>query len=592
MNNFKLPAICIFMLLVIIGCSDDNISQVPDEVQPDIIVNDVSASILGSLQDENGLPITEAIVRCQSCRPVQEVTVDRKGDFRFLDITNEGESAYLTITAEGKFDGFRRLGLVTDRVNFTRIQLQDKTITSQLNTDTEARVTLSNEAAVTLPENGIVDSQGQSYQGNYNVSFQWIDPTSENLNLNMIGDLSAITNDGESTGLSTYGMLQVELESLDGEPLNLGVDAMATLEFPIPESLKANAPAEIQLWSYDEANGYWIEEGVATNQDDKYITQVSHFSTWNVDVSVESVIICGKLGINTSVDIDAPFLEVALTGESFQSIGGWLSDNGSFRFFNAPADELLTLEIFDFAGELIESIELGPYAPGKIEIGTILLDPADVVDIIEISGSLVDCDGVIIEDGYIAVEYGFDTYLFPLAGNGDFLISLPSVENFQAIVYGIDVDGIRTSAPSFVSTQTLINDLGTIMACSEEAEAYFLLNYHFDTGDPQDQGALISFDQDELYYAIQHNQYRIKFGSIFSEHFTAVTPTAILGESYRVAFGSSISPEFPFEAVGITIEYTELGEERGVGGFDYIQGFIRANSQEHVIEGSFRLNSI
>ena len=57
----------------------------------------------------------------------------------------------------------------------------------------------------------VVDASGIAYNGTVNVAMTWIDPTAPNLGSIVMGDLRGITTAGVERGLSTYGMLGVEL---------------------------------------------------------------------------------------------------------------------------------------------------------------------------------------------------------------------------------------------------------------------------------------------------------------------------------------------------------------------------------------------
>jgi ABC-type sulfate transport system permease subunit len=100
----------------------------------------------------------------------------------------------------------------------------------------------------------------------------------------MPGNLTGITINNEQKILQTYGMIAVEMEGSSGEALNIAGSKQATISFPIPSAMLANAPATIPLWHFDETIGVWKEEGTATKQGNAYVGVVTHFSFWNCDV--------------------------------------------------------------------------------------------------------------------------------------------------------------------------------------------------------------------------------------------------------------------------------------------------------------------
>ncbi|HYG17116.1 MAG TPA: carboxypeptidase-like regulatory domain-containing protein, partial [Bacteroidia bacterium] len=144
---------------------------------------------------------------------------------------------------------------------------------------------LSNGAGVKFNPRTIKNSNGALHTGNVRVSIVHIDPADENFS-RMIpgGDLRAFTMDGDEVQLYSYGMLNIELHDDAGNLLNLADNTFATLTFPVPATMLANAPAAIPLWYFDENKGIWIEAGSAELKNNKYIGYVSHFTTYNVDV--------------------------------------------------------------------------------------------------------------------------------------------------------------------------------------------------------------------------------------------------------------------------------------------------------------------
>ena len=354
------------------------------------------------------------------------------GSFQFLNVEVRGSSAYLNVESIGKFDGFRRFGILDGRSNYTVISLIDKISSGRVSAQERVVVDdINSNAVITLPANGIVNSSGQTYTGDYNVFLSWINPEFQDLNLRMVGDLSAIDADGELVGLSTFGMLQVELEAIDGSDLNLAEGSSAILEFPLSQQLSVNAPLEIPLWNYDEENGYWLEEGSAFLDDNMYVGEVSHFSTWNVDIKVDPVDICGSI-VSGNIEDDLPYFQLELSGNNFQGVGGWLCDDGSFRFLNVPSDQSVTLEVFNYCNEVIETIELGPYDSGKVTLEPIVIDDDVDINIVQVSGNAIDCNDLALTAGVVVIDLDVSTYSFPINPDGSFNVRFPTCGEFQA----------------------------------------------------------------------------------------------------------------------------------------------------------------
>ena len=109
------------------------------------------------------------------------------------------------------------------------------------------------------------------------------------------------------SAMETYGMLSVNLFSPAGEQLNINPDFPATLTFPVDVSTP-NAPTEIPLWYFDEAVGYWKEQGIATKVGNQYIAEVTHFTWWNCDLPLDYVTVC--FTVNGSITLSNHKIEI------------------------------------------------------------------------------------------------------------------------------------------------------------------------------------------------------------------------------------------------------------------------------------------
>jgi len=574
-----------FLIIILASCSDDTlILQEPEVTFPDP-VELIESNLLGSVEDESGLPVSDALVTCITCVPTQEVLTDDKGDFQFLNAEVKGGSAYLTVNSAEKFDGFRRVALLEDRFNYTRVLLKEKVSLGRLTASQGGDLSDNNGALISLSANGIVDADGQSYSGDYDVFMSWIVPTSEDLNLRMVGDLSAMDSEGELVGLSTFGMLQVELEAPNGSELNLSEGSTAALEFPVPQSIRTNAPTEIPLWNYDEANGYWVEEGIAVLDGDKYVGEVSHFSTWNVDIKIDPVDICGSIVTNETKN-GLSYFQVKLGGDSFQGTGGWLCDDGSFRFINVPSGEVLSLDILNYCGELIETINLGPYEAGKVDLDPITISDDTEVTFVNLTGNAVDCNDVALTEGFVTIDLENDSYSFPIELDGSFDVSFPTCGEFEATVQVFNTVDLTASISIAISDQTLDYNLENIQACDTLSEEYFYYKHvNLDTQEglvinPID----ISYTLNQGSYVLNLNDrpWRVSLFLVFDdipEENTEQSGTLI------IQYPSSFS-----DFGDVSIRITSVGPIISPFVYEYIEGTFEASENgTNFINGTFRV---
>lgn len=259
------------------------------------------SGLTGVVVDINGIPVSGATIRIDN----QEVTSTATGTFKIADIQLSDKRYVVTCSKTGYFTQQRALlrpDAGTARMQFT---LHTKEITHTINAQNGGAAALNDGSKVDIPASGVVTPDGSNYTGPVRMSVVHLDPSDEDFPLRVPGgDLRAIREDASEVMLYSYGMMQVEMESEDGERLQLKAGKPATLTITIPQEQQATAPATIPLWYYDEAAGIWKEEGIAARQGNKYVGTVKHFSSWNVDApkpfaKVKGCIFgpCGGLGM-------------------------------------------------------------------------------------------------------------------------------------------------------------------------------------------------------------------------------------------------------------------------------------------------------
>lgn len=142
-----------------------------------------------------------------------------------------------------------------------------------------------------LPSNNIVDSAGKSYAGSVVAEVTVYDLVSPNEQGNELlatpGDFTAVNAAGENKTLESYGMVQINLLTPSGADLQLG-SSSAVIRLPVQSlGTPPEIGDEISAWSYDEAQGKWVEEAVGTvaEFEGELVWEFSapHFSTWNCD---------------------------------------------------------------------------------------------------------------------------------------------------------------------------------------------------------------------------------------------------------------------------------------------------------------------
>ncbi len=447
----------ILILMIFSSCRDNFIdTSVGDKMFDDPVVL-VETSINGRIIGEDNAPL-------------QDVLVDVEGETTFTDengfFTVEGEfnknGSYIKASKNGYFIGAKVVNPHVGTITFTQIKLLTMELTGTIQSSTGGSVTTSDNASVVFPANSIADQSGNAYNGPVDVFVKWIDPSSDQIDSEMPGDLRAINSDDEGVQLATYGMVAVELRGSAGQELNMADNTEAELTFPLPSEYQGIAPSSIPLWSFNEDTGYWEEEGTATLQDGSYVGQVSHFSFWNCDAPFPLVVVSGT--VETENGTPAGFVQLEITVDGIGTRYGYTDSEGNFSG-KMPKNQVLNIVAKDYCGEVLFEGNYGPYTEDT-DIGTITI-PA--INTTTISGNLVNCAGSAVTNGYAFIEYDYFAYNMPIDDQGAFMSELFLCQSVDAIVKGYDLDEFKVSEPIEVTTTGTV-DLGTIEVCDEITE--------------------------------------------------------------------------------------------------------------------------
>ena len=477
LNLLPLVFVYFFLSLLIFSCAKDE--EIRSEEDPTTITfpeptEIITTSLYGRVVDIENNPIVGAKVTCVSCSTLQVISSDSTGNFLFKDIQNKGTSAFVTVENSDMFKGFRRFGVLPDRIQYTEIQMNKKIQIGELNSKVGGTLTSTDGSAVTLPANGIIDVNGNPYTGVVKVYIPWINPSSDNLSQNMIGDLSGVDNEGELMSLITFGMLVIELTDQDGNELNLLEDNEAELKFPIPADKISVAPETIALWHYDEENGYWVEESSADKEGNFYVGVVGHFSSWNVDQKVEGINVTGSVILgNNDENVPLPYFEVIVCSPNIGQIGGWLCDDGSFVFYNFPTDEAFEIKVKDYCGNIVYQENYEAQSE-DVDLGAIVLNP-NGVSTISFEGNAINCDLEPLENGLLVFEIGSRKFMLDIQDDGSFNIPVTVCDDFSVNFIITDLDNLSISENIQITDSDTDFKYPNIVVC-DEIDDFFYIN--------------------------------------------------------------------------------------------------------------------
>ncbi len=466
--------IWLFLVLVLAGCRKDvNTTTTTEHIpEPYIIegyeptVLNVTTSLRGLVQDENQQAVEGALVKMGTLT----TTTNKFGHFFFNNTTMNSKGQLVTVESPGYFPGSRRFFPTANTENRLTVELLDKNFNQSFNSSLGSdSIFLSGGGSLDFESNSIVDANGNLYTGTVNVAAKWLDPSAQQTLNQMPGNLQGVNTNNQEVALGTYGMVVVELEDNNGEPLNLADDKTATMTVPVPVSLLGTAPAQIPLWSYNESYGLWQEESSASLTNGSYVGEVSHFSFWNYDWPYEAVYFDARL-----VDVNGnPVTGLGVSINS-QNIGTGYSNSAIDGTVGGliPAGETLTLEVHDNNNcGVIFSKQIGPYS-SDISYGDISVAGSNIITT-TILGT-VNCNGGLLNDAVItASRNGAIDYYY--TNNAQFQFSYLdclTASNVEVKAYDLasGMEGPVHQVQGGIST-----NLGVIEACDTAIQSYISL---------------------------------------------------------------------------------------------------------------------
>ncbi len=459
MNSIKFKYIFFALLIAIAGCRKDEKTEVPTTITPDGDPTiEVVSGVTGLVTNEQGNPISNATVSVYN----RDVTTDENGVFY---VNNEGlrqVKSSVIVKKPGYFDGFKSFIPDVGRKSFIQIEMIDRGDPNSILSSEGGTVDIRGGAELSIPANAVVIKDGGSeYSGDVQVFTHWYDPTDPDLGISMPGNLLGMLEDESEVQLATYGMIAVELESPNGIALQLADNAKATLRFPVSDIL--NTPNSIPLWSFDESDLIWIQDGEAVLQDGFYIAEVSHFSFWNCDAPFPLIELEGRILDDGNPVINFP---VTITTDGLVSGQGYTDNRGVFRG-KVPKGENLLLTL-RHCGQTVLSHELGSFEADE-NIGTIDADLSTFIT--TVTGRMLDCDFEPLQSAYALLRSGEDVVqvITPIAdgssADGTFSAIVVGCESSNYTIQFVDPENLKSTGIMDISTSVEVNDFEDVRIC-------------------------------------------------------------------------------------------------------------------------------
>jgi hypothetical protein len=276
-----------------------------------------------------------------------------------------------------------------------------------------------------------IDADGNDYTGNVNVYAKFLDPTDDNYSRYAPGgdqfglfDSGSKSTMGDDVYLMSIGGMLIELTDDSGNLLNLSEnnDSTVTIDTPIPSVLQTMAPDTIDSWYIGGDMAYSSNEGSGRKEGGKYISQVSHFSFWSLEIPYSgSATIKGQVKDDSGNSI--PGIRVRV-GQSYA-----VTDNDGYYERIVPAG--ISGIIVEVMGIDFNSYSSSQYIQSSLSDGQIqtvditVTIPAGSMRVI--TGRLVNCSSTSIS-GNISASQGYSSNytVNTFTQDGTFSIVVPS----------------------------------------------------------------------------------------------------------------------------------------------------------------------
>lgn len=301
-----------------------------------------------------------------------------------------------------------------------------------------ASLVVDGQTLVELPANAFVTANGNPANGVITPTLTIIDPS---------GDAGVMPGNYEvrnpETGaislMESFGALDASFRDAAGNLLQLAPGTSATISIPMASRInEGTAPETVPLFYFDEASGYWVEEGEATlvEVDGQYFYRgtVTHFTTWNADRIYETVNLRGCVR-----DADNnPLANVRIVASGRDYIGQSTSYSDNTGAFVLPVRMNSSILLTSISGSQSDTVNI--FSTGTDSVIEACLRLAESSATITLTWG--------------ENPYDLDSHWFIPNAEGDFEYQVyfgNKTEEVNGVVFDLDVDDVTSFGPEVVT---------------------------------------------------------------------------------------------------------------------------------------------
>lgn len=301
-----------------------------------------------------------------------------------------------------------------------------------------ASLTANGNVIVELPANAFVTASGSAASGLITPTITVIDPSGDPGI--MPGNYEVRnTETGAINYIQSFGAVDIKFHDAEGNLLQLAANTSATISIPVAIGVDlATASATTPLFYFNEATGYWVQEGTATLVSESgrsfYRGTVTHFTTWNADRIYDTVNVRGC--VHNAINNPLGYVRVVSSGRDYIGQTTTYTDiNGEYSIPVRKSSAVLLTSISDVQSDTI-----------AVDSQTTDITRSDCLKLTEGSAIItltwgkdpVDLDShLFIPDPVTAVEYE--------------LYYNNKSEEVNGVVFDLDVDDVTSFGPEVVT---------------------------------------------------------------------------------------------------------------------------------------------
>lgn len=429
------------LLLVFTGCREegDLVTTTTGSIPPPVVVTPTITSVVVA---QDGTPVNNASITGLG----SAATINPDGTVSIDAGQLDPNGSMITISSPGFWPENRVLmpGPNGGDLRETFV-MEPKVKAGEIDPSTGGTIEIAENFSVTLPANTIATTaDGTPYSGPVEVYVNHDAPEDANEMLNSAINAPGMMEDGSTVALESYGMMDIALETPDGDPLLLDESTKAEVRMPIAPDTEMRGPEQVPFWVLDPA-GFWLPAGFATLAPGCYVVYIVSSGTCNIDIPHPTARLCGRF-------VDAGGFPLTHSPFTVGVVEGMLCGasridcQGEFCI-DVVADLNLSLSVVDPCSGEVETILVDPIALNETRnLGDIVVDldnPAFFANVVDCSGAALPGGGIteIWANGY----GGNDGQYFAPDGDGQTVVSLATCDD-EVIVQAFTND-FRAASP-------------------------------------------------------------------------------------------------------------------------------------------------